>query len=161
MWIMWKTCPPSLWISEWLADCRVDNVENLSTELVDKSPVRRSYVESVENLSTSIVDKLKEWTILIKTKRSGNTCTKINKLSTFTVDNLVNKCVEVMKMYSDRKCLSGETYSHMRQQFVDAHYFTRAKGRCQMDMCVLGCIAVVHGTNSAEHIGAQLFAEAI
>src|ERR1700680_2572540 len=140
MWKAWKTYPPQMWKTNEL--------------FIDLWKVWKTYPPEL----------WKTWLggrYHVKTKRSGNKRTKINKLSTLTVDNLVNKCVEVMKMYSDRKCLSGETYSHMRQQFIDAHYFTRAKGRCQMDMWVLGCIAVVHGANSAEHISAQLFAEAI
>ncbi|GAC1525110.1 MAG: hypothetical protein NVS3B14_24110 [Ktedonobacteraceae bacterium] len=56
-------------------------------------------------------------------EKSGNKRTKIKNLSTFTVDNLVNKCVEVTKLYSDRKRLPGETYSHLRQQFIDTQYF--------------------------------------
>ena len=34
----------------------MDNVENLSTGIVEKSPVRRCYVDRVENLSTGIVE---------------------------------------------------------------------------------------------------------
>jgi hypothetical protein len=38
----------------------VDSVENLSTEFVDKLPMRRCYVDDVEKLSTTIVEKLHE-----------------------------------------------------------------------------------------------------
>jgi hypothetical protein len=55
-WTMWKTCPQRLWRNEWLAASCVDNVENLSTGIVEKSPLRRCYVDGVENLSTGIVE---------------------------------------------------------------------------------------------------------
>jgi hypothetical protein len=34
----------------------MDDVENLSTENVEKSPMRRCYVDNVENLSTANVE---------------------------------------------------------------------------------------------------------
>ena len=53
---MWKTHPQFLWKSGCLKDGYVDNVENLSTEIVENSPVSYMYVHDVENLSTAIVD---------------------------------------------------------------------------------------------------------
>ena len=53
---MWKNRPQPLWKSDCLADSSVDSVENLSTDFVEKSAVRRVYVDDVEKLSTGIVD---------------------------------------------------------------------------------------------------------
>ena len=52
MWIVWKTYPHLLWISLLLKRGNVDNVENLSTSIVDKLKD-----EKMKKLSTEIVDK--------------------------------------------------------------------------------------------------------
>ena len=54
--MMWKTHPPFLWKNDRLEDCYVDDVENLSTEIVENSAMGDRCVDSVENLSTTIVD---------------------------------------------------------------------------------------------------------
>src|SRR6266700_2972148 len=49
VWIMWKTYPRS-------KRCCVDNVDKLSTQNVDNSPIPSACVDNVENLSTFYVD---------------------------------------------------------------------------------------------------------
>ena len=85
LWIVWKTYPPHLWTSQWLilhlqslwktppqklwkSDCLedryVNSVENLSTGIVENSPVSHSYVHDVENLSTATVENF-IWFLLV------------------------------------------------------------------------------------------------
>ena len=71
----------------------------------------------------------------------------------------MNKCVEVMTMYSDRKGLPGETDSHMCQQLIYTHYFAGTESRGQMEMRALGSISIVHAADHAKHIVAKLLAE--
>ncbi len=64
VWMMWKTHPPFLWKNDRLEDCYVDDVENLSTAIVENSPMDDSSVDDVENLSTAIVENSKSFVML-------------------------------------------------------------------------------------------------
>ena len=90
----------------------MESVENLSTISVDKSEIAACFVESVEKISTFVVDK---WKIGKKRK-------KITRISTFTVDNLVENCAEV--------CMIPESGSILPQSKPGYRTFP---GKCQVN----------------------------
>ena len=82
------------------SDYSVDDVENLSTDNVEKWPLIAYSVDDVENLSTIIVDKLRGINLALNASTLLHPLSVSRKrlkikLSTVNVDNLVEKCAEV------------------------------------------------------------------
>jgi hypothetical protein len=102
----------------------VDGVENLSTGIVENSKVSTTRSNLSAQFTFSIIFFLLAkftgaWNAFIDTPgETGNKRAKNKNLSTHAVDNLVNKCVEVMKLYSNRERPVRKSHSYLRQQFI-------------------------------------------